>query len=787
MYQKVVTCKITVEKNQENVTDTSGPGSMPNMSVSPDATSASSSTPDVTPVPNNTPVISATSEPTPTPMPSKTPVVPVNLKTQMLAGDSLNTELASCPVLALDMDSQWKFSKIGSSEKEISAAVMLECDDSLYEAVSLPHTWNAEDGADGWQTTDDDGNSYYRGNGMYRKELTLEREIWEHKRIYLSFEGANTVTTVYINGKKVGVHEGGYSGFRFDITDYIFWEQANVIAVLVNNSRTTYIAPLDWEGDFTKFGGIYRDVSLIGVNDVSIDLTKNGSGGVLAFTCLSDDYAKGTVNMRTSLRNEGEKEEQLQVISVLKDSEGSEVARAGVSTAIKQNCCGDVEYSVVITDPHLWNGVKDPYLYTMDTYLLSQGEVLETVTTEIGFRRYDIKGSRFYLNGKPYDIHGVNYHQDGMANGWAMTDEERNDDYDMMLDMGVTAVRMAHYQHDAYEYQLCDRLGIIVYTEIPLINRTQSKEFTVNWKLFTENIKQQLTELIYQNYNHPSICFWGISNELYDTDEETSKLYTELCNLASKLDNTRKTIYADNQAWPDYVKRSSAADFVGYNRYDGWYYNKLGGTCEWIAEHQKSDSRPSCISEYGAGAAVTQHMDQPTQRDISPNGKKHYEEYQAIYHEEAWKDIVTSNNVWGEFIWCMFDFASDSREEGDTKGQNDKGLVTRDRQVKKDAYYFYKSVWNDEKMVYITSSRYQERPYVVPEVKVYSNAETVELFVNGESVGVQRGSLEDGKSTIFTWNDVTLLQNKKNTVNAVAVFQDGSQKEDSVTWTGIGN
>lgn len=706
------------------------------------------------------------------------------LESQALEGSSLDMELNPRSLLTLNVDSKWKFSKIGVSEKEISAAVTPEYDDSCYETVSLPHTWNAEDGVDGWQPTDVDANSYYRGNGIYRKKLTLESDIWKQKRLYLSFEGANTITTLYINGKKIGRHEGGYGGFRFDITDYILWDETNIIAVLVNNSRTTYIAPLDLEGDFTKFGGIYRAVSLLGVDDVSIDLTRNGSEGIFAALSLSDDYAQGTADVCVSLRNEGRNEKQIQIISVLRDRAGAEVTRAGVSTVMESKCSGDVKYSATIAKPHLWNGVKDPYLYTMATYLLLEGEVLETITTEIGFRHYDIQKNQFYLNGHPYDIHGVNYHQDSIANAWAMTEKEWDVDYAMMRDMGVTAVRMAHYQHNSYEYQLCDRLGLIVYTEIPLINRAKSDDFTVDWTLFTGNIKQQLAELICQNYNHPSICFWGISNELYDTDEETSQLFTELCNLVLTLDKTRKTIYADNQAYPDYVKRSSAADLVGYNRYDGWYYNKLGGICTWIAEHQKSDSRPSCISEYGAGAAVTQHMDQPTQKDITPNGKKHYEEYQAIYHEEAWKDIVTSNNVWGEFIWCMFDFASASREEGDTKGQNDKGLVTRDRQIKKDAYYFYQSVWSDKKMVHITSSRYQERPCNVPEIKVYSNAETVEVFINGTSMGVQKASLETGKSTIFTWDNAILLQNEKNIVKALALFRDGSQKEEYVTWIG---
>lgn len=709
------------------------------------------------------------------------------LESHALAGDALHRELSSRPIKELSMDARWRFSKIGLSESEVSQAVAPNFDDSGYEAISLPHTWNAEDGADGWLTKDKDGNSYDRGNGVYRKILELEQEEWKGKRIYLSFEGANTVTTLYMNGKKVGCHEGGYSAFRFDITDEVLWDQANVIAVLVNNSRTTHIAPLGWEGDFTKFGGIYRNVSLLGVEEAGIDLMKNGAEGVHAATWLSEDFGRGKVNACVSLRNDGESQKTLQVISVLRDGDGREVARAGVSTAVKAGNGGDVEYSMSLDKPRLWNGIKDPYLYRVDTYLLSDDEVVESQATEIGFRNYEVIKNQFYLNGHPYDIQGVNYHQDGAANGWAMTDEERDEDYAMMREMGVTAVRMAHYQHDPYEYQLCDRLGLVVYTEIPLINRSKSEDFTVDWRLFTDHARQQMTELVCQNYNHPSIFFWGISNELYDTDWETTELFQELCELAYRLDGTRKTIYADNQAYPEYVKRSAKADLVGYNRYDGWYYSKLGGTCTWVADHQKTDSRPSCISEYGAGGAISQHKDRPVQSDIEPNGTLHYEEYQSIYHEEAWRDIVASKNVWGEFIWCMFDFASDSREEGDTKGQNDKGLVTRDRQVKKDAYYFYQSVWSDEKMVHITSSRYQVRPCHVPEIKVYANADTVELFVNGASAGVKSADPEAGRSTVYRWSNIFLLQGKENVVKAVATYGDGSQKEETVVWVGMGD
>lgn len=698
-----------------------------------------------------------------------------------LSEEQLKQEYEPKEILCQSIDSAWLFKKIGKSENEILSEVCVNCKEEDYETVDIPHTWNLEDGADGWKKTDEDGNSYYRGNGIYRKNILLDSAVWQGKHIYLSFEGANTVTTVFINGQEIGSHEGGYSAFRFDITKYIELDQKNVVAVLVNNSRTTDIAPLDQEGDFTKFGGIYRNVSIFGVEDMSFDHLKNGTDNVAITPVLSDDYRNGTIKINVVLRNTSSKLQEVELISIVKDADGAEKTRYGVKAAVPGNG-GNVYYEFVMSDIHRWNGTKNPYLYSVETSLLQDGEVLETNVSQIGFRTYDVKGNTFYLNGEKYNLHGVNYHQDSDKSGWAMTDAEREDDYNMMKEMGVNAVRMAHYQHDAYEYELCDRMGFIVYTEIPLINRTKEDTFTVDWARFSNNIKQQLVELITQNYNHPSIFFWGISNELYDVDEETSTLYTELCELAHLKDSTRKTIYADNQAYESYVKRSQSADLVGYNRYDGWYYSKLGAACSWVQDRIDADGRPACLSEYGAGGAVSQHMDQPAMKDITANGKEHCEEYQAVYHEEEWADIVKTNNIWGSFIWCMFDFASDTREEGDTLGQNDKGLVTRDRQKKKDAFYFYQSVWSAEPMVHITSSRYQNRPANVPEIKVYSNAEKVELFVNDQPLGEMTADTESGKTTIYRYKNAVLAENAENKVTVVAIFPDGNEKIETICW-----
>jgi beta-galactosidase len=327
-------------------------------------------------------------------------------------------------------------------------------------------------------------------------------------------------------------------------------------------------------------------------------------------------------------------------------------------------------------------------------------------------------------------LRGVNYHQDSFENGWAMTDSQRERDYAMITEVGANAVRMAHYQHCRHEYEICDREGLIVWSEIPFINRSVCGDKTSPAPKLAENLKQQLTEMIRQNYNHPSVFFWGISNELYDVDKITCKIYNELVSLAKSEDKSRTVIYADNVASSETFGRSAKTDAVGYNRYDGWYYSNFGGMSKWIKEKQQIDSRPTCISEYGGSGAVSQHMDNPTQRDIDPNGTRHWEEYFSLLHEETWADISSMNSIFGSFIWCMFDFSSAGRTEGDTVGQNDKGLATRER-VPKDAFYFYKSAWSESPVVHITSKRFVKRPHEVPEVKVYSNAVSAELFVNG--------------------------------------------------------
>lgn len=677
---------------------------------------------------------------------------------------------------------QWKFSKI---EKEEDFYLTEEFDDADWEDVNLPHTWNSKDGCDGWDNIDSNGNSYYRGLGIYRKSFELSDLKSQNKEVFLDFEGVNTIAKVYVNHQYVGIHEGGYSGFRFDITDYVNWTNKNIVAVVVDNSPTTYIAPLAGEGDFTKFGGMYRGVSLLAMEQTHVDVLDAGSQGVKISSSLSDDFSNADVSVHTLVQNDTEQDKEVVVYNYIFDKDGNTVLQLGKTVNVPAGKQVETANVGRVLQPHLWNGVNDPYMYSVKTMLYVDGAFEHVISTAIAFRDCQIRDNQFFLNGKSYEIHGVNYHEDSFENGSAMTEEMFERDYKEMIEMGVTAVRMAHYQHSQMEYDLCDQLGLLVWSEIPLINRTKEETITVDSELFSENIKHQLEEMIKQNRNHPCIFTWGISNELYDVDEETCQLYQELCTQAKTLDASRPTIYADNVGTTSTDKRSMPTDLVGYNRYDGWYYNNFSDMGRWIAKRMNLLQKQTCISEYGAGGAVSQHMDNPTKDDISPNGANHCEEYQSLYHEKVWANIAKHNQTWGEFIWCMYDFASDVREEGDTKGQNDKGLVTRDRKTRKDAFYFYQSVWSEKHMVHITSSRYSERPSTIPKLKVYSNAESVELFVNDVSIGaVEKSSLGVYEKTVFQWSDVNITAGKENVVRAVAKFSDGSTETDEIMWQG---
>lgn len=687
-----------------------------------------------------------------------------------------------------DFDSGWRFLKL--SEKSGLSGLAIEAvdfDDSGWESVSLPHTWNDADGCDGWTGIDEGGEHYYRGMGAYRKVAALPEGEYSNKSLFLEFDGANTVAECFVNGRSVGVHEGGYSAFRFDITDFVRLGGDNTFAVKVNNAPTDYIAPITDQGDFTKMGGIYRDVRLVAVEKVHIDLMDFGSSGVYV-TPKNITAENADIGMLIKLANDTPEQRSVTVRADIINADGNSAAAGWVMCDIAPGERSEASFEIKLRDPVLWNGTENPYLYSAKITIIDGGNILDEYSQTFGIRTYSIDPEKgFFLNGGYVDLHGVNYHQDSFENGWAMTDEQRERDYKMMLDMGCNTVRMAHYQHDGFEYDLCDKLGITLWSEIGIVNKMSADE-TANLSLaegFADNAKQQLTELIRQNYNHPSVIVWGISNELYQMNDEIYGVFSELNGLAHNEDGTRLTVFADNQFWGSFLEMPTNA--LGCNRYFGWYKEAgpAGDFGEWLDGYRAKLSVPVCISEYGGGGAISQHKDNiDWSREIDPWGERHYENYQSAMHEEIWAQLAGRRYLWAKYVWCMFDFASDGRQEGDTKGQNDKGLATRGR-VPKDAYYFYKSVWNDEPMVHITDKRFVKRPSDVPLVKVYSNADKVELFVNGASMGiVEKSFLDGGSPTVFSWENISLNINEENQIKACAYFAYGKTLEDTAVWTG---
>ncbi len=668
------------------------------------------------------------------------------------------------------INSSWRFRRISSGESRTKLAAY-GLDDSSWLEVTLPHTWNADDCTGRADSSPEYAEGYYRGAGCYRRRVFLPNEQYRGREIFVEFSGANTVTELFVNGKKAGRHEGGYSAFRFDITKLAKVGTENQFVVFVSNAASEYIAPICDCGDFTKMGGIYRPVKLISVNRVHLC-------DISPFVDVYGDSAR----VRTSVCLENCEASDVTAKISLEVSGGNEVICSEVEYFIRRGEETEISLETLLKQPHLWDGVRDPFLYTLKASLIVNGEVVDSMSKQFGVRTFALdREMGFILNGKPLKLHGVNYHQDGPRTGWAMSQKQRERDYAMMRDMGCNAVRLAHYQHCEEEYALCDRLGLCVWTEIGIIGKLcpgEPAEPVVSPE-FRKSALSQFGELISQTCSHPSVFFYGMSNEIYHMSDSIFDLYSEMSRMASL--SGRAAVYADAQFWGKF--RELPADAVGYNRYFGWY--KEAGDVErfgeWLDAAHEEQQRPLCVSEYGGGGAITQHKDNiDWLTDIDPNGERHYENYQSYMHERIWAQLSTRGYLWGAFVWCMFDFPSAGRKEGDTAGINDKGLCTRER-IPKDAFWFYRSVWSGEKTCRITEKRFRSRPALVPLVKAYVNAQRVELFVNGESAGAGR-NIDERLPTVFVWENIQLEPGSDNTVTVRAEFPDGTVLEDTAIW-----
>ena len=562
--------------------------------------------------------------------------------------------------------------------------------------VDLPYTWNGKDGQDG-------GNDYLRCISCFKRALTKE-ELCVNEVAYIEFQGVNSSAEIYCNGKKIFTHHGGYSTFRVKIDNEDIKDE-NELAVMVDNRPNDFVYPQ--MADFTFYGGIYRDVNIISVNKEHFELDYYGTPAIK----VTPEKKTDKWEIEVEAFCEGD------VKFSIYDMEGNKIAEKCESG---KNPEAEFEFDTV----HLWDGIDDPYLYTAEAVLLVDGEEKDKLSARFGCRTFSVDSDKgFFLNGRSYPLRGVSRHQDRPEIGNALLPEHHKEDIDLILEVGANTIRLAHYQHSQVFYDLCDEKGLVLWAEIPYISMHMKNGF--------DNTVSQMTELVIQNYNHPSIVVWGLSNEISmggAADESLLKNHRALNDLCHKLDKTRPTVIAAvTMADPDceYVQIS---DILSYNHYFGWY----GGTTDmngpWFDDfHKKHPDRAIGISEYGC-EALNWHTSTPTQGDYT-------EEYQSFYHEELIKQIADRPYLWATHVWNMFDFAADARSEGGEDGMNHKGLITFDRKYKKDSFYAYKAWLNPEKMVHICSKRYIDRVEDETRVTVYSNCDEVELFANGVSVG----------------------------------------------------
>lgn len=589
------------------------------------------------------------------------------------------------------LNENWKFIKECSGLDELS--------ELQGERIDLPHTWNAADGQDG-------GNDYYRGVCWYVKELDMP-EINEREEVYLEFRGVNSSADIYMNKQHLCRHDGGYSTFRVPITEVL--KEQNQLAAAVDNRKNDSVYPQ--KADFTFYGGIYREVYLITVPTEHFSMEYYGSPGIKATPQVKGNRAEVTLEAYTENVPDGSA-----VLFSLSNG-------ASVRTVVQGQ---KAKAQIQIEDVRLWDGIEDPYLYTVTAVLESS---MDEISVSFGCRTFKMDPEKgFFLNGRSYPLCGAARHQDRQGVGNAVTAEMQDEDMQIIREMGANSVRLAHYQHDQYFYDLCDKNGLIVWTEIPYIT-----EHLPNGQ---ENTITQMTELIVQNYHHPSIVCWGLSNEITASGgtrgeiAENHRILNELCH---KLDATRPTAMAHVFMLDIDDPLVSLPDICSYNLYYGWYIGEKEENDQWFDRfHEKYPDMVIGLSEFGADANPAYQSEHPQKGDWS-------EGYQALYHEHMLKMWSERPFIWAMHVWNMFDFGADGRDEGGKPGQNQKGLVTFDRKLKKDAFYIYKAYLSKEPFVHICGRRYVSRPEETTEIKVYTNQNNITLYVDGNETASKAG------------------------------------------------
>ena len=699
------------------------------------------------------------------------------------------------PRVEMSLRDGWRF-RLGPE----SATELQDEPDSTWTTVSVPHTWNRAgyykdapashiNTAQNVVTT--------QGVGWYKLIFTPPANV-AGMESFLQFDAASRIATVWLNGTLLGTHRGGFSRFRLDSTAALKPGQQNTLTVKVDNTKpalgssTADVLPLT--GDFFVYGGLYRPVSLVFTRKTHLDLMDYGSSGVYAkTTSISSDGAQ--VQVRARVRNDSDQSDSVLLRTLLIDAQGKVAAQQEQSVAVGAASGSESTANLAVSHPHLWQGVDDPYLYRLVVELSNKSsQLLDRVSFPFGIRlvRFDPDNGLF-LNGKHVTVHGVGYHQDREGKGWASEPEDVAADEAMMREMGVTGIRLTHYQHGQPIHDLADRDGLVLWDEIPLVSQWTLGESLQPTEALRENARQQLRELIAQDFNHPSVVTWSIGNEIDFGNSipafvgnkrgiapDPLPLLKELNQLAHELDPSRPTTLAtccEGRYAPDTVPiTASVTDLSGANRYFGWYYDKASDLGPHLdALHRTRPEQPMAVTEYGAGGAISLHSDNALGGPESRN-RPQAEEYESYIHEQNWSTMRGKPYLWGTFIWNSFDFGSTTRSEGNAQDINTKGIVTFDHKHRKDPYFFYKANWTSTPTVHINSSLYTERAYRIADVRVYSNAPRTSLNVNGKLIGV----LADCPDRICIWNGIVLSPGANNIV-ATGSFPTGDV-DDKVQW-----
>ena len=654
---------------------------------------------------------------------------------------------------SLPLNAGWQF----HFGEEPSAVTEGAFSDKDWSTVSLPHTWNRLGEYAAQRSVDTDN---HQGIGWYRLHyMAPAAHPGQHQ--WLEFGAVSNIADVWVNGVHIGQHRGAFSRFRFDVTQAWKPGAANLIAVRSDNSKpapgSSTAETLPLAGDFFLYGGIYRTVQLITTEGAHIDLADFGGPGVYArVTALTD--ASAQVSVLTRIANQAGTARRLAGHVTIADADGHIVASGDWRSGLAAGARGEQSLALAIPNPHRWNGRADPYLYNVTVALRDGGKIVDQVTQPLGLRDIHIDaGKGLFLNGQHLSLHGVSRHQDRAGKGWAISPADEAEDMALIKDIGANTIRMAHYEHSDGWYDLADKAGMIAWAEVPYVS-TPSYDGSLGTPATFANAEQQTRELIRQHYNNPSVAMWSIGNEVDASaiflgngkQARALALLQHIGKVARQEDPSRYTTFADCCETSPFTpapnptggeeKLAGTADLTGYNRYYGWYYPhpqqaeaEFGAALDDL--HAKHPTIPMSVSEYGAGGALSQHSDNPLGGLISAFGRPHPEEYQTWVHEANWAAIKARPYLFASWVWNMFDFASDLREEGESIDLNDKGLVTFDRQTRKDAFWYYKAQWSDAPVLHVNGKLYTNRAYPVMDVRAYSNAATARLTLNGRDLG----------------------------------------------------